>query len=147
MFICFKKSRTHCHWAKPLLMQLSLVEPFNKANIFLDLISYELNSLLVASHLVYYVSVHIRFNLKRYLLNTAAEYHDSFQPGIIQVKLGGSVYPFEICLTITLLQAINIMYLPSPIPTPYFHFSSSDCFKISSRITCKIRIYIIILTT
>ena len=42
--------------------------PSNKANIFLGLIEYELNSLLGASHLVDYVSVHIRFGLERYLL-------------------------------------------------------------------------------
>ena len=47
---------------------LSLVESYNKANIFLGLIEYELNSLLGASHLVDYISVHIRFDLKRYLL-------------------------------------------------------------------------------
>ena len=42
---------------------------YNKANIFLDLIEYELNSLLGASHLVDYISIHIRFDLERYLLN------------------------------------------------------------------------------
>ena len=44
--------------------------PFNKANIFRGLIEYELNSLLLlgASHLVDYTSVHIRFDLERYLL-------------------------------------------------------------------------------
>ena len=42
--------------------------PCNKANIFLRLIEYELNSLLSASHLVDYISVHIRFDLERYLL-------------------------------------------------------------------------------
>ena len=40
--------------------KLSLVESYNKANIFLGLIEYELNSLLGASHLVDYISVHIR---------------------------------------------------------------------------------------
>ena len=49
--------------------KLSLVESINKANIFLGLIDYELNSLLGASHLVDYISVHIRFDLERYLLN------------------------------------------------------------------------------
>ena len=48
--------------------KLSLVESHNKANIFLGLIEYELNSLLGASHLVDYISVHIRFDLERYLL-------------------------------------------------------------------------------
>ena len=43
--------------------------PSNKANIFLGLIEYELNSLLGASHLVDYISIHIRFDLERYLLN------------------------------------------------------------------------------
>ena len=37
--------------------------------IILGLIEYELNSLLGASHLVDYISVHIRFDLERYLLN------------------------------------------------------------------------------
>ena len=48
---------------------LPLVESYNEANIFLGLIEYELNSLLGASHLVNYISVHIRFDLERYLLN------------------------------------------------------------------------------
>ena len=43
--------------------------PLNKANIFLGLIENELNSLLGSSHLVDYISVHIRFDLERYLLN------------------------------------------------------------------------------
>ena len=42
---------------------------YNKVNIFLGFIEYELNSLLGASHLVDYISVHIRFDLERYLLN------------------------------------------------------------------------------
>ena len=42
--------------------------PCNKANIFLGLIEYELNSLLGASHLVDYILVHIQFDLERYLL-------------------------------------------------------------------------------
>ena len=50
-------------------MDLSSSRPSNKANIFLGLIEYELNSLLGASHLVDYISVHIRFDLERYLLN------------------------------------------------------------------------------
>ena len=49
---------------------LFLVESYNKANIFLGLIKYELNSLLGASHLVDYISVHIRFDLERYLPNS-----------------------------------------------------------------------------
>ena len=55
--------------------KLSLVESYNKANIFLGLIEYELNSLLGASHLVNYISVHIRFDLKRYLLIILVRYH------------------------------------------------------------------------
>ena len=39
--------------------------PSNKGNIFLDLIEYKLNSLRGAN----YISVHIRFDLERYLLN------------------------------------------------------------------------------
>ena len=42
---------------------------YNKANIFLGLIEYELNNLLGVSHLVGYISVHIRFDLERCLLN------------------------------------------------------------------------------
>ena len=49
--------------------KLSLAESYNKANIFLGLIENELNSLLGASHFVDYISVHIRFDLERYLLN------------------------------------------------------------------------------
>ena len=44
-------------------------ETYDKANIFLDLIVYELNSLLAALHLVDYISVHIRIDLERYLQN------------------------------------------------------------------------------
>ena len=47
-------------------MNVSSSGPSNKANIFLGLIEYELNSL--DSHLVDYISVHIRFDLERYLL-------------------------------------------------------------------------------
>ena len=54
-----------CH----MRMDVSSSRPSNKANVFLSLIEYELNSLLGASHLVDYVSVHIRFDLERYLLN------------------------------------------------------------------------------
>ena len=43
--------------------------PYNKANIFLGLIEYELNNLRGAKHVVGYISVHIRFNLERYLPN------------------------------------------------------------------------------
>ena len=50
-------------------MDVSSSRPSNKTNIFLGLIEYELNSLLGASYLVDYISVHIRFDLERYLLN------------------------------------------------------------------------------
>ena len=50
-------------------MDVPSSRPSNKANIFLGLIEYELNSLLGASHLVDYISVHIRFDVERYLLN------------------------------------------------------------------------------
>ena len=63
-----------CEMSRERKLKLSLVESYNKANIFLGLIEYELNSLLGASHLVDYISVHIRFDLERYLLNI------SFQP-------------------------------------------------------------------
>ena len=49
-------------------MNLSSSRRSNKANIFLGLIKNELNSLLGASHVVDYISVHIRFDLERYLL-------------------------------------------------------------------------------
>ena len=51
-----------------MLMNASSSGPANKANIFLGPIEYELNSLLGASHLVDYISVHSRFDLERYLL-------------------------------------------------------------------------------
>ena len=41
---------------------------YNKTSIFLGLIEYKLNSLLGASHLVEYISVHIQFDLERYVL-------------------------------------------------------------------------------
>ena len=47
---------------------------YNKANIFLGLIEYELNDLLGALHLVGYISFHIRFDLERYLLNIIRQY-------------------------------------------------------------------------
>ena len=55
MLICFSNDLTN--------------SPFNKANIFLGLIEYELNSLLGAPYLVDYISVHIQFNLERSLVN------------------------------------------------------------------------------
>ena len=53
-------------------MDVTSSRPSNKANIFLGLIEYELNSLFGASHLVDYISVHIRFDLERYLLNISS---------------------------------------------------------------------------
>ena len=44
-------------------MNVSSSGPSNEANIFLGLIEYELNSLLGASHLVDYISVHIRWKI------------------------------------------------------------------------------------
>ena len=41
-------------------MDVSSSGPSNKANVFLGLTEYELNSLLGASHVVDYISVHIR---------------------------------------------------------------------------------------
>ena len=55
-----------------LPMNISSSGAYNKANIFLGLIEYELNSILGASHLVDYISVHIRFDLERYLLIRSA---------------------------------------------------------------------------
>ena len=52
-------------------MNVSSSGPCNNASIFLSLIEYELNILLSASHLVDYISVHIRFDLERYLLIVA----------------------------------------------------------------------------
>ena len=51
-----------------MLMIVSFSGPLNKANIFLSLIEHELHSLLGALHLVDYISIHIRFDLERYLL-------------------------------------------------------------------------------
>ena len=63
-------------------MNVSFSGACNKANIFLGLIEYELNSLLGVSHLVDYISVHIRFDLERYLLNmkmkTTTNFLDNF---------------------------------------------------------------------
>ena len=46
-------------------MNESFSGPCNKANMFLGLIEYELNSLRGAK----YISVHILFNLERHLIN------------------------------------------------------------------------------
>ena len=52
-------SKESCLWLNHIIKQ----------NVFLGFIEYELNSLLGASHLVDCVSVHVQFDLKRYLLN------------------------------------------------------------------------------
>ena len=49
-------------------MNVSSSGSYIEANIFLGLIENELNSLLGAPHLVDYISVHIQFDLERYLL-------------------------------------------------------------------------------
>ena len=80
-------------------MDVSSSRPSNKANIFLGLIEYELNSLLGASHLVDYISVHIRFDLERYLLiicnfdsclrrNTSAKHRSSSNHAILKDREG-----------------------------------------------------------
>ena len=58
----YGSSKTHC--GKTLPLELSLVELYNKANIPLSFIEYELNCLYGASHLVDYVSGYIRFDLE-----------------------------------------------------------------------------------
>ena len=45
---------------------------YNKVNIFLGFIEYELNSLLGASHLVDYISVHISHRGSDLTINKAA---------------------------------------------------------------------------
>ena len=45
-------------------MDVSSSRPSNEANVFLSLIEYELNSLRAAN-----ISVHVSFDLERYLLN------------------------------------------------------------------------------
>ena len=71
---------------------------YHKANIFLGLTEYELNSLLGASHLVDYISVHIQFDLERYLLiiKHAVAHFASF------------LAPFLLVLTILCFQDIKI---------------------------------------
>ena len=76
--------------------------PSNKANIFLGLIEYELNSLLGASHLVDYISVHIRFDLERYLLNKING-RDIFSDSLIRPLHGSLGF-------ITIYQSINVMF-------------------------------------
>ena len=64
-------------------MNASSSGPSNKANIFLGLIDYELNSLLGASHLIDCISVHIQFHLDRYFLK--------FE-GMIDIKQAGKYH-------------------------------------------------------
>ena len=64
-YVWFRSLQTLRH----MPMNVSSSGASNKANIFLGLIEYELNSLLGASHLVDYISGHIRFDLERYFLN------------------------------------------------------------------------------
>ena len=66
--------------------------PSNKANIFLGLIEYELNSLLGASHLVDYISVHIRFDLERYLLNISNSADPKWTSNLSQLPLSKIVH-------------------------------------------------------
>ena len=58
-------SKTHRSIDSPMAMpmKLSLVDSYNKGNIFIGIIEYDVNSLLGASHLVYH-TVHIRFDLE-----------------------------------------------------------------------------------
>ena len=59
MLICFSMIQ------KFLVCNFCFSNLYNKA-ISLGLIEYELNSLLGASHIVDYISVHTRFDLERY---------------------------------------------------------------------------------
>ena len=68
-----KQEQSDVHWWY-IVRNFNLVGAYCRfsqlmTNIFLGLIEYELNSLLGASHLIDYISVHIRFNLERCLLN------------------------------------------------------------------------------
>ena len=48
----------------------------NCSQQFKSLNEYELNSLLGVSHIVDYISVHIQFDLERYLLNSLSKVED-----------------------------------------------------------------------
>ena len=72
-------------------MNVSSSGPSNKASIFLGLIEYELNSLLGASHLVDYISVDIRFDLERYLLNIPTIEKTERKPCSIREQIIGIV--------------------------------------------------------
>ena len=65
--LCLVQEFTDIEAHGDIPMNVSSPGPYNKANIFLGLIEYELNSLLGASHLVDYIAVHILFDLERYL--------------------------------------------------------------------------------
>ena len=75
--------------------------PCNKANIFLGVIEYELNSLLGASHLVDYISVHIRFDLERYL------------PSIISCPMAITVLYFRHTVSICLSSHVKFLFQES----------------------------------
>ena len=51
-------------------MNVSSSAPYDKENVFLHIIEYELNGLLGALYLIDYISVHILIDLERYLLNS-----------------------------------------------------------------------------
>ena len=53
-----------------IIIKVFLAESCYKTNISRGLIDYELNSLCSPSHLVDCISVNIRFDLERYLVNT-----------------------------------------------------------------------------
>ena len=108
--ICSCSCSCSCSWLKLCLVQeltdieahgnmsMNVSSPrlYKKANIFLGLIEYELNSLLGASHLVDYISVHIRFDLERYLLN---------------ISSSAGEYPFDNSVDLYASRAISIFLL------------------------------------
>ena len=63
--LCYKPEDENFHLAvSSIKVNVSSPGLYNKANIFLGLIENELNNLLGASHLVDYISVHIRFDFE-----------------------------------------------------------------------------------
>ena len=83
--------------------KLSLVESHNKADIFLGLIEYELNSLL---------SVHIWFDFERYLLN--------------MIYMFSVLNPFATYKEIKVLVSVLI-----PLQREVFFTPNPGCYKIS----------------
>ena len=73
---------------------MSLVESYNKANIFLGLIEDELNSLRGAD----YISVHIRFDLERYLLIIIWRITETKASGRLIILHQGSLKFIIMCL-------------------------------------------------